>query len=150
MSFVGAVKLTGESAYRKALQNLMHSLKEVLAQMKLTSVTYSSNNTSMKASSAKSANLKNKLALQKDKVAELKKQYEVMSQQYQTNTSRHSDLLQKYADKKSKLEIIGKTLGTTSELYKAQKEEVTNLASQEKKQHKQLERERQIYEQYWC
>ena len=114
MSFGGAVKLTGESEYRKALQQITQNLKEVSAQMKLTTATYDKNDTSMAALAAKSSDLTSKLGLQTDKLNTLKKQYAAMSQQYTDNANKHNLLIQKYEDEKAKLDYIGKTLGTTS------------------------------------
>jgi len=133
MAFGGAVKLTGESEYRKALQQITQGLKEVSAQMKLTTAQYSSNDMSMSALSAKSAVLVDKLELQESKLATLKKQYEAMNEQYAKNASKYSTLLQKYEEEKSKLEYIGATLGTTSKEYKAQEKVVEDLAVQVKK-----------------
>lgn len=133
MAFGGAVKLTGESEYRKALQQISQGLKEVSAQMKLTTAQYSSNDMSMSALSAKSAVLVDKLELQESKLAILRKQYEAMNEQYAKNASKHSTLLQKYEEEKSKLEYIGATLGTTSKEYKAQEKVVEDLAVQVKK-----------------
>lgn len=132
MAYGGAIKLQGESEYRRALQNITQNLKEVAAQMKLTSATYAGNDKSMQALTAKSAELNSKLGLQKDKVSQLKKQYEVMSQQYQTNTTKHNELLHKYDDEKTKLETIGKTLGTTSAEYTQQEKVVEALAKEVK------------------
>jgi TP901 family phage tail tape measure protein len=128
MAYGGSIKLQGESEYRRALQNITQNLKEVAAQMKLTSATYVGNDKSIQALTTRSTELNNKLGLQKDKVVQLKKQYEVMNQQYQTNTTKHNELLRKYDDEKTKLETIGKTLGTTSAEYTQQGKVVEALA----------------------
>lgn len=132
-TYGGAIKLKGESEYKQALKQITQSLKEVSAQMKLTSATYSSNDSSMSALSAKSANLSKTLEIQTSKLETLKKQYESMNKQYSTNTTAHNALLKKYEDEKTKLDTIGKTLGTTSQEYKAQKEVVSDLEQQVKK-----------------
>lgn len=133
MSYGGSIKLKGESEYKKALQQITQNLKEVSAQMKLTTATYDKNDTSMSALAAKSADLTNKLSLQTDKLTTLKKQYAAMSQQYSDNTTKHNLLLQRYEEEKTKLDYIGKTLGTTSKEYKDQKKIVEDLANQVKK-----------------
>lgn len=132
MAYGGAIKLQGESEYRRALQNITQNLKAVSAQMKLTSATYASNDKSMQALMTKSAELNSKLGLQKDKVAQLKKQYEVMNSQYQTTTAKHNELLHTYDNEKTKLETIGKTLGTTSTEYTQQEKVVEALAKEVK------------------
>lgn len=130
MSFGGAVKLTGESEYRKALQNISQSLKEVSAQMKLTSTEYDKNDKSSKALAAQSTNLNNQLKLQTDKVKALENQYKSMSEQYNTNAQKHSKLVQEYNKEKTELDNIGRNLGTTSKEYQTQKDKVEELAKE--------------------
>ena len=132
-SFGGAVKLTGESEYRKALQNITQNLKEVTSEMKLVTAQYGKNDTSIEALSAKSEVLNKKLETQKERVATLKKQYEAMLTQYEKNTTKHDELAKKYEDEKDKLNTLEKTLGTTSQEYKEQADKVADLSEQLKK-----------------
>ena len=132
-SFGGAVKLTGESEYRKALQNITQNLKEVTSEMKLVTAQYGKNDTSIEALSAKSDVLNKKLEVQKDRVATLKKQYEAMTAQYEKNATKHDELAKKYENEKDKLSNLEKTLGTTSQEYKEQADKVADLAEQLKK-----------------
>lgn len=133
MSFGGAIKLTGENEYKKALNQITQSLKEVSAQMKLTSATYDSNDKSAAALTAKSKDLQRQMELQAEKIKTLKAQYADMSEQQQKNAQRHAELKKNYETEKAKLEEIGRTLGTTSAEYKAQKNVVDNLAQEYKK-----------------
>ena len=130
--FGGAVKLTGESEYKRALQSITQSLREVSSQMRLTAASYSHNDNSMKALTARQNDLTAKLGLLKDKLSMLKGKYAEMDAQYQRNTSKHIELIKKYEDEKAKLEHIGKTLGTTSSEYKAQEKVVADLERQVK------------------
>ncbi len=132
-SFGGAVKLTGESEYRKALQNITQNLKEVTSEMKLVTAQYGKNDTSIEALSAKSDVLNKKLEVQKERVATLKKQYEAMATQYEKNATKHDNLAKRYEDEKSKLSTLEKTLGTTSQEYKEQADKVADLSEQLKK-----------------
>lgn len=129
-SFGGSIKLSGESQYRQALQQIALNLRELSAQMKLTSATYEKNDKSMDALSAKSADLTNKLGLQKEQLSALKNQYVSMSKQYSINTEKHNELIKTYEEEKTKLDTIGKTLGTTSTEYQEQKKVVADLAGQ--------------------
>ena len=124
MSFGGAVKLTGESEYRKALQNIKLGLKEVAAQMKLTSASYDKNDKSVAALTARIKDQTAKMDLQKQKVEQIKKQYNSLNQQYEKQTQKHNALLKEYDNEKKKLETIGRELGTTSKEYEAQKQVV--------------------------
>ena len=75
MAFGGAVKLTGESEYRRALQNITQNLREVSSQMRLTSTEYDRNDRSSQALAAQSTNLNNQLRLQQERVRVLENQY---------------------------------------------------------------------------
>lgn len=130
--FGGTVKLTGESEYKRALQSITQSLREVSSQMRLTAASYSHNDNSMKALTARQNDLTAKLGLLKDKLSMLKGKYAEMDAQYQRSTSKHIELIKKYEDEKAKLEHIGKTLGTTSSEYKAQEKVVADLERQVK------------------
>lgn len=125
--FGGAVKLTGESEYRKALKNITQNLREVSSEMKLVSAQYSNNDKSTEALSAKTDVLTKKLEQQKDKVALLKKQYAEMANQYDANKAKNDALAKKYDEEKAKLSTLEKTLGTTSEEYKEQADVVQSL-----------------------
>lgn len=133
MSFGGAVKLTGESEYRRALQQITQNLKEVAAEMKVTAATYDKNDKSIQALTAKSTDLTSKLGLQTDKLAALQKQYQAMANQYEKNTTKHNALIKNYENEKSKLDTIENTLGKTSKEYQDQKKVVEDLASEVKK-----------------
>ncbi len=137
--FGGAVKLTGESEYRKALKNITQNLKEVASEMKLVSAQYSKNDTSTEALSAKSDVLSKKLEQQKDKVETLKKQYADMSEEYDENTQKHSALTKQYAEESNKLANLEKTLGTASDEYKEQADVVADLQAEVEKSTKAQE-----------
>ena len=131
--FGGAVKLTGESEYRKALQQINQSLKETSAEMKAVSSAYASNDKSQSAVSAKTEVLNKKLQEQNQKLNTLKAQYQAMTAQYSQQTAKHTALVNEYNKEKQKLDEIGKTLGTTSQEYQDQKAKVDGLAQEVKK-----------------
>lgn len=133
MSFGGAVKLTGESEYKKALKSITQNLKEVSSEMKLVTATYSSNEKSADALKAKTEVLTKKSELQKQKIEELQKAYKSMSAQYQDNAKKNADLTAKYDAEKKKLEEIEKELGKESKEYKAQSEVVADLTKEVKR-----------------
>lgn len=98
--------------------------------MKLVSAQYGKNDTSTQALTAKSDALNKKLDVQKEKVALLKKQYADMAKQYEENAQKNSNLASKYADEKSKLTNLEKTLGTTSKEYQEQAKAVDELGKE--------------------
>ena len=124
----GAVKLKGESEYRKALRDINQNLKEVGSQLKLTASEFDKNDTSIKAVKAQKDVLNKKMEEEKQKVSTLKKEYDLMSKEYEKNENKHNELVQSYEKEKSKLEQIKATLGTTSSEYQKQEKNVDSLA----------------------
>lgn len=125
--FGGAVKLTGESEYKRALKEITLSLKEVSSEMKVVSAQFGKNDNSVKALTSRQGLLNDKLKDQKAKLEILKAQYESMSSQFDTQTKKHNDLVKSYEDEKAKLEEIGDELGTNSKEYEEQKAKVDAL-----------------------
>lgn len=128
--FGGAVKLTGESEYRKALQQINQSLKETASEMKAVSSAYAADDKSKSAIIAKTEVLNKKLQEQTQKLNVLKAQYAVMTEQYAQSTTKHNALVNEYNKEKQKLDEIGKSLGTTSDEYKEQASKVDELAKE--------------------
>lgn len=126
--FGGAVKLTGESEYRKALQQITQNLRETSSEMKLVSSAFDKNDKSVSALSSQMKALNNVLTEQRSKVDTLKAQYASMSAQFQQQTSNHNKLVSTYNNEKAKLEEIGRTLGTTSKEYQEQASKVSDYA----------------------
>lgn len=131
--FGGAVKLTGESEYKRALREITQNLKEVGSQMKLTASMYDRNDKSTAALTAKDKDLNKVLSQQEKKVHTLTAQYHSLSGKNQENINKHLDLSRKLKDAKAKLEEIGKASGVTSEKYKEQEEIVNKLERDYKK-----------------
>lgn len=125
--FGGAVKLTGESEYRRALSKITQSLKEVSSELKLVTSQYDKNDSSTKAVEARTQALNKQLEQQQSKLSLLKSKYAEMLGQFSKQESEHNKLVQSYKKEKEKLEEIGKTLGTTSKEYQEQKEKVDAL-----------------------
>lgn len=81
-SFGGAVKLTGESEYRKALRDITSNLREVSSELKLTNTQFASGDKTVKETKTAYTNMNNTVQQQKDKIntlrtalAEAEKQY---------------------------------------------------------------------------
>ena len=134
--FGGAVKLKGETEYRKALQQINQSLKETSSELKAVSTAYAANDRSQNATSAKAEVLNKKLQEQQQKLSLLKSEYSNMSAQYATQTSKHNALVAEYDKEKKKLDEIGNTLGTTSKEYQDQKTKVDALSAEVEKSSK--------------
>ena len=126
--FGGAVKLTGESEYRKALKEIQVNLKEVSSEMKLVSAQYDKNDTSTEALKAKSEALAKQLTAQKTALSSLQSQYTKLSAEQEKNKSKHDALVAEYEKEQAELKRIVDELGTSSAEYKAQAVVVSNLA----------------------
>lgn len=127
MAFGGAVKLTGESEYRRALSAITQNLREVASEMKVVTSSYDSNDKSEAALAAQSDVLNKKLSEQTTKLAVLQAQYASMAQGFAQQSTAHGALVDAYEEEKRKLVEIGKTLGESSDEYKAQAEKVSDL-----------------------
>ena len=126
--FGGAVKLKGESEYKRALSQITQSLKEVSSEMKTVSSSFDKNDHSTSALNAKSQVLNKTLDAQKQKLKILQSQYSAMSAKMEQQTAKHESLVKTYNNEKKKLDEIGKTLGTSSKEYQEQKAKVEQLA----------------------
>ncbi len=124
----GAVKLTGESEYRRALSQITQSLREMSSAMKVVDTEYAADDKSMEATTAKAAALNNVYAQQDNRLKTLQAQYAAMSEQYADNKTKHEKLVSEYEKEKQTLTQIEDTLGTSSNEYKAQKEKVDALS----------------------
>lgn len=128
--FGGSIKLTGEDEYRKALNQITQSLREVSSQMTLTSAQY-------EASDKKSRDLKNaqnelnsSFQKQKAEVDNLRSAYESFKSKVDTQAQAHQKLVADYEKEKAELDRLGNTLGTTSKEYQDQKSKVDDLAQE--------------------
>lgn len=139
MSFGGAVKLTGESEYRKSLKKITQNLKQVSAEMKLATAGFNKNDKSIVALTAKSNGLNNKLEVQAEKVKILKAQFVNFQAQCEQNAKENEKLEKTYNAEKTKLDELGKTLGVNSDEYKKQKEVVEKTANELRKSTKNQE-----------
>ena len=137
--FGGAVKLQGESAYRKALREISQDLRELSAETKLVSAQYANNEKTLEALTAKNAALTKQYEAQAQKVKILKDQYSVMTSEQEKNRKKHDELVATYKAETEKLEQIGKEVGETSAEYKMQAAYVSGLASEVTKSSKALE-----------
>ena len=120
MSFGGAIKLTGESAYQKALKQINLNLRELSSEMKLVSSGYDKNDKSLQALTSKQDVLNKKLAEQSDKVKVLTARYNEVNATYGKNSTAQQQLNKELAEAKTELANIEKRLGTSSKEYKNQ------------------------------
>lgn len=131
--FGGAVKLTGESEYRKALKSITTSLKEVDSELKLVSSQYDKTDRSQEALSAQADALSKKYEQQSQKVKVLTDNYESMAQKADENKTKHAALKSELDAETQKLQKIEAESGKTSEAYQEQAAKVSQLSADYKK-----------------
>jgi DNA repair exonuclease SbcCD ATPase subunit len=141
--FGGAVKLTGESEYRKALKQITGDLKEVDSELKLVASQYDKNDKSQEAITAQSEALSKKLEAQAKKIGVLKDNYASMSKQTDENKKKHQELKTELENAVKELEKIEKESGKTSAEYKLQAGYVAGLTQDYNKSEKAIESQEQ-------
>lgn len=132
----GAIKLTGESEYKRALSQITQSLRVVSSEMKSTASAFAIGDKSQQDVANSAKTLKTSLEQQKTALASLKSQLSTMTAEYQKTGQKHQQLVSEYEREKAKLEEIGRTLGTSSKEYQEQQKVVTNLAQEVAKSEK--------------
>lgn len=130
MSFGGSVKLQGESEYRKALSQITQELKVVSSEMKATSSSFDAGEKSTEELLQASESLMSSLDQQKAALVNVKAQLAQMVSEYEATAEANKKLDEQLDTEKSKLDEIGRTLGTSSEEYKNQQKVVEELANE--------------------
>ena len=141
--FGGAVKLTGESEYRKALRQITQNLKEVDSELKLVASQYDKNDKSQEAVAAQADALNKKYELQAEKVDTLEKKYESQGQTLDELKTRHANLQSELQEETDKLLKIEQESGKASDEYKLQATNVNALTSELQRSENAIDREEQ-------
>lgn len=137
--FGGAVKLTGESEYRKALNQINATLKQTSADLKLVTTQYDTNDKSMFALNQQMDAYNKKLDAQKALVKTLSDELKTMNNQQAESKAKHEALVKSLDAESEKLKEIEKTSGKTSDEYKEQAKVVSDLATEVNKSSKTLD-----------
>lgn len=138
--FGGAVKLTGESEYKKALASINQSLKEVDSELKLVTSQYDKNDKSEEALSAQTEVLTKKYEAQADKVSKMKDNYASLAEQAEKNKAKHEALKNELESETDKLKKIEEESGKSSDAYKKQADLVNTLSGDYKKSEQAIEK----------
>ena len=131
--FGGAVKLTGESAYRKALKQITQNLKEVDSELKLVASQYDKNDKSQEAVIAQTDAYNKKLAVQEQQIEALKGKQAEQNKTLEDLKKNHSELQTTLQEEVDKLAQIEKENGKASEEYKKQADDVALLMKEYQK-----------------
>lgn len=130
MALGGAIKLKGESEYRRALDLIKQNLREVSSEMKVVTSTYDKNDTSTEALTAKSDVLNKRLEEQKAKLKLVSDQYKTYQGAVKQSADEHAQLGEKLESAKGKLASIEAQVGKNSQEYKEQEKVVNELQKQ--------------------
>ena len=95
-AFGGAIKLTGESEYRQALQKCTQNLNTMSSALKAQTVDFNNNDKSMKDSITKQKELNDSIKKQQEELNKAKSAYAQYSVALQTQTTRHNELNKEY------------------------------------------------------
>ena len=87
-SFGGAIKLTGESEYRKALRDITSNLREVSSELKLTNTQFASGDKTVKETKTAYTNINNTVQQQKEKINTLRTALAEAEKQYGSNNEK--------------------------------------------------------------
>lgn len=137
--FGGAVKLTGESEYRKALTRINQSLREVDSELKVVTSQYDKTDRSQEALSAQTEALAKKYEAQGQKVQVLGDKYKAMDAQVEKSKATHASLKTELDAETAKLQKIEAESGKTSDAYQEQAEIVNLVANEYKKSEASIE-----------
>jgi phage-related protein len=137
--FGGAVKLTGESEYRKALIRINQSLREVDSELKVVTSQYDKTDRSQEALSAQTEALAKKYEAQGQKVQVLGDKYKAMDAQVEKSKATHASLKTELDAETAKLQKIEAESGKTSDAYQEQAEIVNLVANEYKKSEASIE-----------
>ena len=125
--FGGAVKLTGESEYRRAIQGITQDLSKMSSALKSQTSEFASNDGSVKATAAKQKELAEALREQQEALAKAKSAYAGYSAAVTAQQTRHSALTKEYKNAVLELDRIRTTSGEASEEYRKQAAAVDKL-----------------------
>lgn len=130
MPFGGTIKLTGESEYRRAIQNITQDLSKMSSALKTQTADFSSNDKSIKNSAQASKELNESLKSQSEALAKAKTSYAQYSVAVQAQTVRHNALSKEYRNAVLELDKIKATSGETSDAYRKQAQVVDKLGQE--------------------
>lgn len=138
-SFGGAVKLSGENEYKRALSTITSQLKVLGAETKLVSAQYKNNDNAAKSMTAQNEALGNELKKQNELTGTYKKALRDLYEEQKKSVVAHEKLGEELEEQKKKLENLKSSGSATSEEIKKQEKTVKDLQSAYDKSGKQID-----------
>lgn len=130
MPFGGEIKLTGESEYRKAIENITSDLGKMSDALQKQANEFGNSDSKMKNTAQKQKELTEALKQEKEQLAKAKDAYAQYSVAVQTQQQRHQALSKEYKSAVTELDRIEKECGKASDEYKKQQEIVDKLGQE--------------------
>lgn len=127
MSFGGSVKLTGESEYRKAIQNCISSLQSMSTALKNQTTDFNSSDKAIKNSAAAQKQLNETIKTQQAELSKARSSLASYQVAIQNQTIKHNELNKEYKAAVTELERIKKASGESSNEYQKQAQVVDKL-----------------------
>lgn len=146
--FGGEVKLTGEEAYRRSLDQITQSLKENGQALKSVADQYAKSDKSVTATAAAQKALEQQLEKQKATLDKARQAYGQYAAELESQKVKHQALTKEYKDAVKELEAVRKSSGETSDAYKAQAEKVEQLKQQLANSNTQMAESKATLKQY--
>ena len=128
MAFGGAVKLTGESEYKKALSQITSELKVMGSQMELVTATYGKNDTSIEGLTAKNSVLNDSIEKQKAKINTLKEALLNSQSAYGENSTKTLDWKTKLNKAETELVNMNNEVKSNEKVMKSSSTAIDNNA----------------------
>lgn len=138
-SFGGAVKLSGENEYKRALTSITSQLKVLGSETKLVSAQYKNNDDAAKSMTAQNEALGKELKKQNELTGIYQKAVNSLTKEQTEAKAAHSKLGQELEEQKKKLENLKSSGSATSEEIKKQEKTVKDLESAYNKSGKQID-----------
>ena len=128
--FGGAVKLTGESEYRQALQAITRDLSTMSNALRAQASEFNSSDKNIRNSAAAQKQMSEAIEMQQQALARAKTALAQYTVALQTQQTRHNALSKEYRNAVQELDRIEKESGETSDAYKKQAEVVDKLGQE--------------------
>ena len=127
MSFGGSVKLTGESEYRKAIQNCISSLQSMSTALKNQTADFNSSDKALKNTAAAQKQLNDTIKAQQAELSKAKSSYASYQVALTAQQTKYNSLNKEYKNAVTELEKIKKASGENSDEYQKQAQVVDKL-----------------------
>lgn len=126
--FGGAVKLTGESEYRQAIQQITNDLAKMSIALKQQATDFTANSGNMKNSEKQQKELNNAIKENEEQLKKAKAAYATCGVELDAQKVKNNALSKEYKKAVSELYRLAGEVGTTSDEYAEQEKVVNQLA----------------------